>query len=217
VTLVTRLIAGSESEDVKDAACILIRQARKIGHDWLLSIKKSISATTNKDKDAEQQILLFEISALIRTTYDIDSAYLERVLDTNEDVLMLMEAGLALKENQPAKLSSAPIRLQLLHRRDQRLSHKLEISLRSLLERNWDAFDYALRSVWPNYRPNGTHEVSVETGWISCTTLATEGRRTQYVDYNLLEGTLLVNGAALGRLPDDITNHATYIRVFGQV
>jgi hypothetical protein len=47
--------------------------------------------------------------------------------------------------------------------------------------------------------------------------MATAERGEQYVDWDILHGTLLVNGNPVGRLPDLITSHATYVRTFGQV
>jgi hypothetical protein len=215
--LILRLLASCTSTEVQDACHKFLRHARRVTFRWLQKLKTSFNATTNNDKNAEQQILICEISALVRQTYNVDPEQLSKVFFTPEDISILLEAAISLHENQPPKLDEAPYRVQLLFLRDRRLAHALEARLKKLIGSDWSPFDRAIRAVWPGYRPSATRIMSPTTSWFSCHTAATGGRAEQYVDFNALDGALLVDGKQLGRLPDAYVTHPLYLRTFGQV
>jgi hypothetical protein len=215
VTLVLRLFAGCLSDKVEVACHAFLRHARQVAFQWLRNTKHSLTATIDGDKSTEQQTLICEISSLVRQTFDVDADHVGDALSTSEDVSVFVEAAIALRENEPP--NSEAHRMQLLFTRDRRIAHKLQNRLRSLVEQDWSSFDSAIVSVWSNYRPSRTRITSRSSHWISVHTQATPTRAQQYVDFNTLTGTLLVDGMQLGRLPDDVVNNASYIRTFGEV
>ncbi|KAK0465634.1 hypothetical protein IW261DRAFT_1160647 [Armillaria novae-zelandiae] len=75
----------------------------------------------------------------------------------------------------------------------------------------------AVTSIWPAYSCYSLDTVvhSPNHRWINTLTAVDADQQSQPVHLNLLTGLLLINGKPLGRLPKDITSHATYVRIFG--
>ena len=65
--------------------------------------------------------------------------------------------------------------------------------------------DLAVRKVWSGYRAGSRRWARLQgqdTPWLSCETAATSDRRSQTVQVNILDGSLLVDGKPIGnRLP----------------
>src|ERR1700709_422962 len=51
--------------------------------------------------------------------------------------------------------------------------------------------------------------------WVTTTTKGASGRSLMHVHFNILDGSLLVDGIPLSRLPLNYETHATYRRLFG--
>ena len=103
---------------------------------------------------------------------------------------------------------------RLLHYLEPIFSQSLPGSEAKLLHE--DAFDHALARLWLGYRrriSSSWHALpGPDSRWISC---VAEGGHD--VHYDLLTGQLLVNGKPLGRLPQEIVKHPTYVSVLGSV
>jgi hypothetical protein len=215
VTLALRLFGDNEDFTVRQRLTDLLRQARAVTLSWLRKLKDILAWNTDDEKNAYYQGLVLEMAAICRMTYDLDRVDVTCLLCTAEDASTLVECAVALSENQPSTLDHAPPHLRELICRDRRLAHKLETPLHDLLLRFRSGFDSALSSIWPDYRA-GT-SAREQNSWIYTRTLADTDGAAQVVHYNLYDGTLLVDGKPLGRLPRSISSHETYVRTFGQV
>jgi hypothetical protein len=103
--------------------------------------------------------------------------------------------------------------------RDRRLSHSIEPFLRTRIEHNRDGLDKAVQCEWPGYRPADPWVFASGANgcWVSTGTASVAGANPQVIDINIRNGTLLVDGKPLGRLPKEIASHETYTRLFGTV
>jgi hypothetical protein len=215
VTLAVRLFGDNEDLAVRQRLTDFLRQARAVTLSWMRKLKDILARNTDDEKNAYYQGLVLEMAAVCRMTYDLDRVDVTCLLCTPEDASTLVECAVALNENQPSTMDRAPPRLRELICRDRRLAHKLETPLRDLLLRSRSGFDSALSSIWPDYRA-GT-STRDQNSWIYTRTLGDTDGAAQVVHYNLYDGTLLVDGKPLGRLPRSISSHETYVRTFGQV
>jgi hypothetical protein len=80
-----------------------------------------------------------------------------------------------------------------------------------------DGYDRALSKLWLGSRGSllSWHALArPDSRWISC---VTGGEVQQTVHYDILTGLLLINGNPLGRLPQEIVEHATYASILGEV
>jgi hypothetical protein len=217
VTLSCRLLASDQPEDVYEGAYEFMRDARAVTLQWLRELKTAFRTESAEETTIERQHLICEMAAICRMTYDVESVHLSHLLETWEDVSVVLECAMAVQETHPPELKSAPLPLQLLIRRDERLSHILESQLRTCIASDRMGFDQALLTVWSGYRAGPELLISDDSPWIATQTAQPEHGTIQSVHFNLLDGKLLVNGRPLGRLPASIMTHPTYIRTFGQV
>ena len=164
------------------------------------------------------------IAATCFSTFDVCSEYVPAVLSTKEDFSVAMQCAVIVHDNKPPSLSddNSPYLAQMLSRH-RRLLHHLEPTFRQsmpgvlgeagLLHAN--AYDNALAQLWLGYRRDISscwHALPrPNSRWISC------GAKGGQVHYDLLTGKLLVDGKPLGRLPQEIVEHATYASVLGTV
>jgi hypothetical protein len=157
------------------------------------------------------------MAAICRSTYDIDLTDINGALN-KDSVTTFIQCAMILNENTPLSIDRAPLHLQLLLRRDQRLSHRLEGHIRRFISIDRTCFDTAVLSVWDEYRPVSSSLYAPTTSrWIVTFTSESELQSSQRIHYNLIEGKLLVDGKSVGRLPREIADHPTYLRLFGQV
>lgn len=163
-----------------------------------------------------------EIAATCRATFDVDPGiHLGALLSSSSDVAILIECTIVVHDNTPPHFGDTFKDFQKLLHRDRRLSHTLESAVFDRICADPSGLDDAISSVWRGYRrgEGGWKQLKEPNSrWLtSCTTPLNQNERAQQVHYNILQGMLLVDGKQLGRLPQDIVNHPTYKRIFGQV
>ncbi len=233
ILLASRMLASvaSTSEPAVDLAYQLLRRARGITFSWMRQLVSKLQRAEEEDAICDFQRRVFEIAATCRCTYDIDPIHLSKLLQSREDVAILVECAITIYDNAPAKLQSMSLDFQRLLKRDERLACSIEPWLckrlgvgknpeagkRVAIEA--DGLNDAIKSIWPGYRSNLRWSLLEEPNerWITTKTIADAGQHAQDVHLNLVTGSLLINGKPLGRLPRSITAHAMYTRIFGSV
>jgi hypothetical protein len=216
VVLVTRLISSADSSHVLRCSYLFLAQARGVSLRWTREIT-SVLQQADEDDITELQIRAYEVAYICHATFDLDKDCLPEVFSSTEDIAAYIECGLVLDENQPTLLSAAPLHIQRMFLRGQRLAHKAQSCLRARIQEDRAGFDQALLSVWPDYLPSDKPLKFISNQWIQLETIIRENTRSQLVSYDVLRGKLLVDGSPLGRLPQEIMSHPFYQRTFGQV
>jgi hypothetical protein len=141
----------------------------------------------------------------------------------NLDVCLIPELELLPCSVKPnSSLAGNPQYSRLLLERDRRLSLTLEGVLRDVIlaDASNRGIDLAVRNVWSGYRPGPQRwqpSLHPNSHWLTCETAGTDGRHSQIVCLNLLDGMLLVDGKPIDGLPHKIRNQALYKRIFGNV
>jgi hypothetical protein len=167
------------------------------------------------------------IAATCFSTFDVcsDSEHVTTILATEEDFSIAMECAVTVHDNTPPSLSKDDsLYLTRMISRHRRLLHYLEpiFSQSSLTFPDQakllhaGAFDNALARLWLGFRRRNSSSWHAlprpNSRWVSC---AAEGGHE--VHYDLLTGQLLINGKPLGRLPQEIVDHPTYVSLIGTV
>ena len=163
------------------------------------------------------------LAATCFSTFNVCSKYIPATLTSEEDFSIAIQCAVIVYDNTPPSLSSSnSLYLVQMISRHHRLLHYLEpiFSLSSPPDESklshGGAFDHALARLWLGFRRRTSSSWHVlpraNSRWISC---VTEGGHE--VHYNLLTGQLLINGKALGRLPQEIVENPTYASVLGTV
>ena len=216
--LLGRLLASNPGRAISQKALRLLRTVRVRVFSWVTDLSNKLAGTYG---DEELRALLRDTAAICRSTFDVGPAMIREVLSSEQDVEVLLSSAILIHHNTPGKVSGLPPHSQLLLDRDRRLSLALEDVLSDVIRSHPGnrGLDLAVRKVWPSYRP-GSKWCPLQypnSRWLSCITASTESERSQTVHFNLLDGSLLVDGKPLSRLPHPIMQHPLYNQIFGKV
>jgi hypothetical protein len=220
ITAITsRLLVSAGNSDVLLQAYALMRKAREVAFEWTRQLVQKLQSCETDDLVHQFQRRVCEMAATCRGTYDVDPCHLSHLLKTDSDLAVLVECAILVCYNTSPQSTDQPHDLQALIHRDGRLSHMIEPWL--VLHQTWfqDGMNEAVAAIWPGYRPGSAWQRldAPDDRWVTTRTAAQHGRASQSVQFDILKGTLLVDGKPLGRLPNDVVIHANYIRIFGQV
>ena len=196
----------------------LLRTVRGKVFSWVEELSAKLAETPG---DEEFRGYLRDTAAICRSTFDVDPSMIRKFLHSAEDIKVLLSSAILIHDHTPSKVSCLPTYSQLLLDRDRRLSLVLGGVTSDVIQADPSdqGINLAVGWVWPEYRPGSkwTPIQNPNSRWLSCTTTATLDRSSQVVHYNLLDGSLLVSGRPLGRLPNDILRHPLYDLIFSKV
>ncbi|KAF8554287.1 hypothetical protein OG21DRAFT_1522569 [Imleria badia] len=215
--LLSRILASNSDQAVSEKAIKLLRAVRTKSFSWVRELSDKLTRTPG---DEELRELLRDTAAICRSTFDVGPNMVEHLLDSAEDVEVLLSCAILIHDNTPSDVSPLPAYSRMLLDRDRSLSLAIESNLIDvvLAESSGQGIDLAISRVWPDCRP-GSEWSSLpypHSRWLSCTTASTTTQCSQVVHFNLLDGSLLVDGKPLGRLPNPIVRHPLYCLVFGK-
>ncbi|KAK0198062.1 hypothetical protein F5146DRAFT_1018044 [Armillaria mellea] len=175
----------------------IMRKARMVIFSWVQKLVKKLQETVKEDDIQDLQHRIFELAATTQATYDVKPEHVQALLQSDEDVKVLVESAIIMHDNTPIRQQFISPERQRLLRQSERLSHFIEPYLQNKMS------DIAHQQAYH------------ATYWTVTLTAVDAGQQSQLVHLNLLTGLLLINGKPLGRLPQNITSHATYSRIFG--
>lgn len=220
IHLAARLLSANKHYTITDGVCSFLRRARGVALEWTRRLVKKLQECEVEEDMKDLQLRVLQMAAICRATYDVDehSGHLEKILNSEEDVAVLVECATIVHDNTPAKLDSLPRFICHLLDRDRRLSHTLERYLSKLNRKEVlrAGLDRSMKHVYSDYLP-GLPWSSLPAPRDRWMTTKTAGGRKQTVYYNLINGQLLIDGSPVGRMPLDFVRHPTYLRLFRTV
>ncbi|XXH02381.1 hypothetical protein Hte_008756 [Hypoxylon texense] len=221
ITLILRLYSLAPGT-LRSRAEDLLRAARDATLDWAIRLRKELRTAT--DADAAQRIALYGFCAalLCRRTFATYAEINQPMSAT--DLTYWIQASVALQENLVVDLDKLPLNVKSMLLRDTKTAYHLQSILETAIRtyptvvgdgiaRAWfDAPDSITTtfSTWNFLRPPHNR-------WIVA--YASESRDTfsapQVVHYNIVEGHLLIDSKARGKLPSEIRDSQDVKELFG--
>ncbi|ORY67517.1 uncharacterized protein BCR38DRAFT_407490 [Pseudomassariella vexata] len=214
--LCTRLLSCSPMADIHRGCFKLLARIRLLSRRWvtILVEKWSASAVEADRNELNQQGLRMALVCI--STYDVDHRNLQHILSTDEAITHFIEVSIIIhdshNQNGPPPPGSALtlIGLQLW----QRLCYRVQKFVSGRIERLRHCLDQAVRTFWQTYQP-GHASWSLIDSETRAHILVSTSSCDLPVSLNLLDGSLLVDGRPLSRLPSAYQNHLTYLQLFG--
>ncbi|KAJ6555850.1 hypothetical protein B0H19DRAFT_1376856 [Mycena capillaripes] len=212
------LVSARGHPDLVVRGCRLLREARTVTYNWMRLLISRLQGFTDQEMVTDFQTRICTVAAVCRATYDVDPIYLTSILSSDEDASIMIECSIVIHDNSPPCDTDTHGPMRTLLMRDRRLSHSIEPFLRTQIEHNRGGLDQAVQREWPDYSPAGPWVLATRADgcWANTRTASIAGANLQVVDINICNGTMLVDGKPLGRLPTEITSHDTYTRLFGE-
>ncbi|KAI6137675.1 hypothetical protein BKA82DRAFT_4493645 [Pisolithus tinctorius] len=185
----------------------LLRTVREKTFTWVLELFHKL----------EQTRRLRDSAAICRSTFDVGPDDITKLLDSTRALEILLCCAVVINNNTPPQFSARHEMSRLLMERDCRLSWKLEELVGTMILEGNDGIDLGIKHLWPGYR-RGSQWQKAGTGncsWFTTNTTSSEAQHSQQVHFDILNGTLLVDGRPMGRLPDEIRTDPIFTLLFG--
>lgn len=225
LVLLQRMWSLSAFPENREEAERLMLYVRKVTHGWSRSLRQEICNATSTETAQKRSQDALLAALLCRKTFNLEAADSNNLLEAN-DLTVFLECSFTLKDNLPANevgfISKMPAFLKKLYVSDLKLVHRLEAQLRRAILSLNRAVNLAVNSVWADAEAQSTRiftewEFFSEPydGWVTAQSMSVDGLLEQSVFFDIIEGTLLIDGQPLGHLPDDYTKQEFFHRMFG--
>ena len=225
LVLLQRIWSLATVFEARKEAQTLILYVRKLTHDWVRVLRCEICNATSAEiaQKRSQDALLATL--LCRKTYILEAASPDQPFQ-DDALTIYLECSFILRDNLPLKDAGSIGKLPSFYRKlyisDLKLVHRLESQLRRAIELSNSAVNEAVNSLWADAKGQSPRVYSSWVllpepydGWVTAQSIRVDGLREQSVFFDLLDGTLLIDGQALGRLPDEYTKQGFFHQFFG--
>jgi hypothetical protein len=215
ITLATRLHSITTHSSIATKALSCLTDARALALKWLdAALAEESSMSTVGSADTQHRSA--QIGAIYRSTFDLDSQTVCNLLKTPENLVNYIFASTPIA-NYARKLGNMPHGHQLLFRRDEQLSYRIESYVFGAVKQYPSTLNLIAKRSWNGFHPgtSWSHLGAPGERWWKCITASDANRRPRHVYVNILDGTILVDGSPLGHLPTSYVNHPTYKELFG--
>lgn len=216
ILITTRLLTFTPASTDVTSIFTLLHDARGILLSWLRDLAKTLCDCSDQKSAVDLRLRLCEVAAICRSTYNIDQRFIELIFPYAMDIAAFIECGIVLYDNAPPMDAVLTPELRVLLDRDRRLAFFIESHLATMILADAEGLNAALYRFWPTYCP-GTCWRQLDCPnerWFSALTGEPD---PQQVHLNIVTGRFLVGGKPVSRLPREITETATYIRLFESV
>jgi hypothetical protein len=218
-TLATRLLSMTLYSRVQHDCYSFLRRAREISLQWTRDVGQLLHEGQGSEQLKMLNLRALELALTCHGTFEVDKAHLSALLLSKDDIATIIECSIIIHDRCPSWTGDLPRALKTLLKRYEKLTLFLEPVLRKMILEEPDGINSAICRVWVGYRPGGSWTALNRPSerWLVTETSSEGGYEKMIVNYNILDGSLLVNGSQLTRLPRPYELHPTYSRLFGEV
>ncbi|KAJ4112132.1 hypothetical protein NW768_011711 [Fusarium equiseti] len=210
--LATRFLSVASLE-LSQGILDLLSRCRNISYQWLLTLIRKVQDTADDLQRKEFSESALDVAMICLQTFHVNDMHLMKILIDSEQTSLLIESSMAIYNTTPAKKAArTPLQRIMEDKSQYTLHHARGIIIHEVLSSGNECLDLAIRRNWPDFCRTEKWSLATGTGyWLE----TSSGRRQ--VDFNILTGELLVNGAPLARLPREYSTHGDYGRLFGSM
>ncbi|RAO65870.1 uncharacterized protein BHQ10_001882 [Talaromyces amestolkiae] len=197
----------------------LLTSIRNITLTWINTLRHEMRTTQEHDVAERSARYGFLAALLCRRTFYL-AAYDGTPMD-QEHFKAFVEATLAMQENlvvDVTRFTDATLNMLI---RDIKMTYRMKSAIRHSVHQHPLGLQSAIDTVWPNAASEARQYGAWKPldapyeWWVTSTVSSTENTISQVVHYHLLEGHLLIDGRALGKLPPAIRDSTTLKELFG--
>ncbi|RPA78277.1 hypothetical protein BJ508DRAFT_329403 [Ascobolus immersus RN42] len=214
IVLLNRVLSLSGLESpAAYLALALLRDAREYCLAWIKDLTKKFHDTSDKSHELRKTFSLRILETCVACICTFNTERFDLSVGSEEegedDLAIAIECAMR------ARLHLSKSReLQPMVRRYYRILHELEGFVRQFIsEGEYRCASIPISKLYKAYRPSNFWSIS-ESGWVE--TRSPTGNTSQQVCVNVLDGTILVAGSPLARLPEEYEKHPSYKRLFDE-
>ena len=216
ITLILRVFVLSPK--ILPEANVLLCKARETTRKWLSQLRLEIQVVSDA---STLRIYYLWASLLCRRTFTV-AAEAGLVLDA-EHLQHFIECSITLQDNLVNDPAVLPTLVKNCLIRDIKLVQQTRNLLRESVISRPGSLLHAITTVWPGIGGGSTQSFSgfeflpvPNDWWVQLRINSTVQTEEQTIHFHLLEGTILVSGAPVGKLPVEHRKSAQLTELFGQ-
>ena len=223
--LLQRLWSLGSTADVTTEAQALILYVRNMTRNWIRLLRREISNAVDIETSQKRSRESLHAALLCRKTFMIEAA--EPGHGFQEDAFAcFLECAFTIKDylssSEPAYITKLPAEVRRLYVGDLKLVHSLESRIRWSVQHMQAAVSEAVNNVWMEGEGDLAREFSAWTvmpaphdTWVTAQSVCDEATLEQSIHFDMLEGTLFIDGQLLGRLPEEFSQEDFFQQFFG--
>lgn len=223
--LVQRLWSLGQTPEAVNEARELLLLVRSITHNWIRMLRREICNAIDIDTAQKRSRESLHAALLCRKTFMLEVACSQQGLE-HAAFACFLECAFTIKDNLSLSdlgyLTKMPAALRRLYVSDLKLVQSLETQIKWSVRHVQSAVDEAINSVWMDADSAAGRLFSTWTilpvpndNWATALSLSGEGILEQTIHFNMVEGTLFIDGQLLGRLPEDFSRQDFFQDFFG--
>ncbi|KAF7935181.1 uncharacterized protein EAE97_008088 [Botrytis byssoidea] len=218
IILTARLLSVSTKEKVHESCIRLLLRIQVITIAWTRDVVRILHDCQEEDELEALKIRALELALACHGSFDVEINNLGIMLSSTETQTIFVESLITVRDRRPALTNGLDSMIQFGLRRFDRLNHSAELILRGIILNDSAGIDITIQALWSGYNSGAPWKALdlPNERWLRTKTAAFNGQEPLFVELNILDGELLINGSPLARLPRDYESHATYQRIFGQ-
>ena len=202
----------------------LMLEVRTVTHTWIEQLRHEINDTTDAETGSKRSHDAFYAALICRRTFVLEAASPDVVMDP-EALACFLECAFTVKDNFPLRDAENLFELgdtfRNLYVSDVRLVRSLEQTLRNSIHCHQPSVTRAVNSVLSVGNQNTVFtftswQFQPKPGddWVTARSSAEHGLLAQEVCFDILSGSLLVDGEPAGRLPESYCSQNFFQRFF---
>jgi hypothetical protein len=221
ITLTLRVFTLTSGQ-YRQSAERLLKIARQSTIQWISQLRDVVQNSKIADAAERAAGYAFWAALLCRRTF---TTFLETGSDMkSEELCCFIQASIALQENLIIDLGKLSPTLKGMLIRDMKMAYQLRSIIKQSIQSSPDTLDTAINATWSNSENCSGRSYSQwqflssrNQRWVvsTITTMADKYPTSQSVQYNFVEGHLLVDNNPLGRLPLEIRESEDVRELFG--
>ncbi|KAI3325697.1 hypothetical protein HD806DRAFT_552951 [Xylariaceae sp. AK1471] len=219
ISIANRVLALSSTQSTQRQALNILSTAREISINWVEVLKrKAERATEDRVRDDFLSKSAF-IALICADSFNMHSQNLREILSAPEQAAIMIRTAIIIQEGRHKIPTSSSLLAALLYYRWKRLCLRaIPILVDQVLVQKNPALDKAITMSWASYQSVGQWKaLGTQYGhWLYGASAPDEYGNTLAVQFSVLTGELLVNGAPLNRLPEEYEQNPAYLVLFGR-
>ncbi|KAM0310792.1 hypothetical protein ACHAO8_007779 [Botrytis cinerea] len=218
IILSTRLLCVSSKDKVHQSCLHLLLRIQVITIAWTRDVVRILRDCQEEDELESLNIRALELALACHGSFDVEINNLGIMLSSIETQTIFMESLITVHDRRPALTTGLCSMIQFALRRFDRVNHSAESLMRGMIINDASGIDMTIQNLWSGYKPGDPWKALglPNERWLRTKTATFDGQESLYVELNILDGELLINGSPLARLPRAYESHATYQRIFGR-
>jgi hypothetical protein len=215
--LAIRLLSLSPHKSVETRSFRLLERIRIITLCWTREVTDLIHETEGEDELKRLGSRALDLALTCYETFDVEIDHLSSMLMLGENAPILIECMITVRGRCSSSWKGVSPSLETRLESFLRRCVFTETTLRAYILSNPAGIDLAINQLWSTYKPS-TGWTALEdpnSRWVTTQTFVKGDESPMDVHFNLLSGSLLVDGSPLSRLPEAYESHSTYKRLFG--